>query len=126
MGKALRSNRGIALYMVICMLIVVLALAFVVANLLSSHFRFTHHEIQRIRAYYAAMAGLVLAYDQLTYGVPAWTTAIPTTHQLFCSACEFPDATIPFQVNVLVDIPGTSVDGVGRRVSAAVDYTYTP
>ncbi len=111
--------------MVVCMLIVVVALAFIVANLLSSHFRFTHHEIQRIRAYYAAMAGVVVAYDQLRRDIANWTT--PGTHQLFCSSgCEFPDAAIPFQVSVTVGAPGTSIDGVGRRISSTVDYTYTP
>jgi Tfp pilus assembly protein PilX len=124
MGKIFR-RRGIALYMVVCMLIVVLALAFVVANLLSSHFRFTHHEVQRIRAYYAAMAGLVVSYDQLRRG--DWPTNAGSTHSLFCTGtCEFPDAAIPFTVDITVGAPGTSIDGTGQRIDAAVDYTYTP
>ena len=65
------TKKGIALLMVLGTLLVVVILAFIMLNIILSHSRLTQHQVSRIQAYYAAMAGMNYALEQLRIG--AWT-----------------------------------------------------
>ncbi|MCM8781147.1 MAG: hypothetical protein NC908_04415 [Candidatus Omnitrophica bacterium] len=64
-------RRGIAFYLVLGVLLIVTVFATVIMNLMLSQARLTHHQISRIQAYYAAMAGINYALEMLRIG--QWT-----------------------------------------------------
>ena len=65
------GKRAIVLIMVLATLLVVAILATILLNIILSHSRLTHHQVSRIQAYYAAMAGMNYTLEQLRTG--AWT-----------------------------------------------------
>lgn len=62
------NNKGIALYLVLGTLLVVVLLASIVLNLMLSQSRLGHHQISRIRAYYAGQAALNYVREELRLG----------------------------------------------------------
>jgi len=74
------NKKGIALLTVLVVLLVVVALANGMLNIMLNQSRLTHHNVSRIQAYYAGIAGMKLAYENLrtttwpipTAGNPVW------------------------------------------------------
>lgn len=62
------GKKGIALFMVLATILIVVILSNIVLSIISSQSRLTHHEVNRIRAYYAAQAGLVYTMEKLRNG----------------------------------------------------------
>ena len=130
MARSNRPVQGVALVAVLTVLLVVAILGSIMAMLMSSQGTLTHHQIQRVRASYAAQAGINLAYSKLCQGVWAYNT----NYALNCvsAACtasvsapnRFSDPGIPFEVIINV---GPVVAGGPRpgtaAVSATVNYT---
>jgi len=115
-------KRGIVLFIVLGTLLVVASLATVILSLILSHGRLTYHQTSRIQAYYASMAGMNLARENLWN--ETWTTG---TYHLCKSDCSSPDVNdwdIPYPVTITIGAAGTSIDRVGRRI--AITTTYTP
>ena len=56
------------MYMVLATLMVVVVLANVVLTIIASQSRLTHHQVSRIQAYYASMAGINYATEMLRLG----------------------------------------------------------
>lgn len=77
MVKASTDKAGIALLIVLSTIILVTLLALVMLRPLASHARLTHHQVSRIQAYYAALAGMNYAYDRLRVGDPNWPVPPP-------------------------------------------------
>lgn len=115
------NKRGIVLVIVLGTLLVVVSLATVILSLILSHARLTHHQTSRIQAYYAAQAGMNLARENLRNGT--WTTG---SYTLCKSGCTVNDSDIPYSVAINIGALGTSIDGVGRRITLTTTYTYTP
>lgn len=116
-----RSKKGAMLFIVLATLLVVATLANGIMTFVLSHYRQTHHQVTRIQAYYAAMAGMVLAMDNLRSG--SWTTG---SYQLCKSGCAAPnktDSDIPY--NVTINISAANATNI-RTLTIAVPYTYTP
>ena len=117
---SLRTNiKGIAISLVLGTLLVVVILANVILSIILSQSRLTHHQVSRIQAYYAAQAGMNLAFEQLRTG--NWSTGNYT----LCSSanCSFIDPNITFPVNMSISLP----DANGTRtINVTANYTYTP
>ena len=60
-----------ALVLVLAVLFFVIVVANIVLILFSSQARLSHHQVSRIQAYYAGMAGINYAFEQLRIG--NWT-----------------------------------------------------
>lgn len=133
---SLSSKKGVALFIALSTVLIVVVLANIILNIISSQSRLTHHEVSRVRAYYAAQAGMTYAIDQLTRGV--WP-ANSLTNRYFCiNGCidsapadySLSDTDIPYKVQV--QIYPSSGAGTGNpptgtiRLDARVDYTYVP
>lgn len=119
---SVKSNKnGVIFLIVLCTLLVVVSLAAVVLGLILTHSRITYHQTSRIQAYYAAMAGVNLAMEYLRAGT--WTTG---SYTLCKTGCTVNDSDIPYSVAIEIGAPGTSIDGVGRRITSAATYTYSP
>jgi Tfp pilus assembly protein PilX len=82
------TKKGIALFMVLGTLLVVVILAFIMLNIILSHSRLTQHQVNRIQAYYAAMAGINYALEQLRIG--AWTFNNPNNSCQDPVGCNLP------------------------------------
>ncbi|MDD5596022.1 MAG: hypothetical protein PHY94_07275, partial [Candidatus Omnitrophica bacterium] len=88
------SNRkGVALLLTIGMLLMAVILANVVLTLMLSHSRLTQHQVGRIQAYYAGMAGVNMAIDNLINNPTGWDPAggANTTHTI----CNTTNAACP-------------------------------
>jgi Tfp pilus assembly protein PilX len=71
MLNQLNSKRGFALFVVLGTLILGVVLGNVIMSLILNHARLTQHQTGRIQAYYAALAGVNVAIENLRTGV--WT-----------------------------------------------------
>jgi Tfp pilus assembly protein PilX len=77
------DRKGIALFMVLATILVVVILCNIVLSIISSQSRLTHHEVSRIRAYYAAQAGLVYTMEKLRNG--SWPSS-GASDRYYCMA----------------------------------------
>jgi Tfp pilus assembly protein PilX len=133
------NKKGVALYFVLAILLVVVILANIVLNFVSSQQRLTTHQVKRVQAYYAAQAGVNYALEQLrlnnaTYATNAGGTfricgsaykAINGTTTAICNgAGNITETSFPPSINY-IDIYIGPLDLVNnnRTVNATVNYT---
>lgn len=116
MFRLCQNKKGVVLYMVLATLLIVVILANVVLGIILSQSRFTHHQVSRIQAYYASLAGMNLAREQLRTG--AWGTG---SYTLCKSGCTVNDSDIPYTVNINISNP--DAQGI-RTITLATNYTY--
>lgn len=117
----------------IMVILVVILLATVILRIISSQARLTHHQLSRIKAYYAAKAGMNLALDNLRTGT--WTQHA-TARNYYCindhvdasvsCLATIADTKIPY--NVQIAVYPKSQPGIDNtvKIETKVDYTYTP
>jgi len=91
MHRSKSNEKGLAIFMVLGILLVVTVLANVVLTIISSQARFTHHQVSRIKAFYATQAGVNYALEKLRRG--EWTYS-PVNSCPKNSPCEIPDADL--------------------------------
>ncbi|MDI6606000.1 MAG: hypothetical protein QME65_02510 [Candidatus Omnitrophota bacterium] len=127
------NNKGVALLLVFATIVVVVILANVALRLILNQFRLTHHQVSRIRAYYASLAGMNLALEKIRLG--EWV--IPTARTMYgcINNCIDPFATgarryplvrdpdIPYNVQVAVYPRGRGINGT-TKLKIKTDYTY--
>ena len=119
------DKRGIALFMVFGTILVVVILANVILNIMLSHSRLSHHQVGRIQAYYAAMAGTNYALEMLRTGT--WTP--PAVKSMCRAGCDVNDPNLPpYTVTITIGATGSAagtspaIPGTAP-VSATVAYT---
>jgi Tfp pilus assembly protein PilX len=146
------SRKGVALFMVLATILIVVVLANVVLTIISNHSRLTRHEVGRIQAYYAAQAGLVYTMEQIRNGTWPFSGAAERYYcfedsggTAQCVDAVIPDDTIDYdqavtrssaykiQIEVCRDsggpascLPPPTTPSGTRRLNAKVDYTYIP
>ncbi|MFA5411320.1 MAG: hypothetical protein WC321_05630 [Candidatus Omnitrophota bacterium] len=69
------NKKGIALFIVLGTLLLIIVLANIILVIMLSHSRLTQHQVSRIQAQYASMAGLNYALEMLRLNNAPWTTA---------------------------------------------------
>lgn len=128
-----RNKKGVILLIVLGTIMVVFVLAAVIIKTVSSQSRLTHHQISRLRAYYASKAGMNLVFYKLRTG--AWTQDNTVT-KYYCIngkvdaavACleTIADSKIPYNVQIAI-LPKSNpgINGT-TRIDIKSDYTYTP
>lgn len=121
------NKRGVVLFIVLATLMIVIVLANVILNIMSSQSRLTHHQVSRIQSYYAAQAGMNLALERLRTG--NWIEGSYCLGPTQASCSGFPaantvvDSDIPYPVNITITAP----DANGKRtLNITATYTYTP
>lgn len=132
--KSNRLAKGVALFMVLGTIIIVITLASIILTIVSSQSRFTHHQVSRIQAYYAALAGVNYAIEKLRLGNDScWSTTTTVSYQrTICRSgctgvCNVNEQDFPLsvsQVDITVGPPGSGISGT-RQISAMATYTYT-
>jgi Tfp pilus assembly protein PilX len=132
MIKSCSNSRGVALFIVLAALAIVVILADVVLNIMLSQNRLTHHQVSRIRAYYAAQAGMVYTLEMLKSGI--WAPDSSNTKYACHRSCidsvvasyTIPtDADIPYNIQVTIYPRGTGGISGTTRVNVKTDYTYS-
>lgn len=104
------KNRGVALFVVLGTIFVVVILANIALNMMISQSRFTYHKVGRIQAYYAAWAAINYANEMLRLDIAGggWNAgSCPPA-----APCAMPaDATFPAAVlqpiNIILAASGT-------------------
>lgn len=128
-----RKRQGIALFIVLGIIMLVVVLAAVILRVTATQSRLTHHQIERIRAYYADKAGMNLAFYNLNKG--NWTPpasgvkcyCINGIVDSTCAACTetVTDATIPYNVQIAVYPQDSGLNNT-IKLEVKTSYTYTP
>ena len=126
-SKQKQDKKGIVLLIVIGTVFIVIFLANVVLSIITSQSRLTHHQVSRIQAYYASMAGINYALEQLRIGNWIAGTDCPSP------GCQVPfDLTNDFRppsinsVSVIIRASGSAgCSGNSACVSATANYAYT-
>jgi Tfp pilus assembly protein PilX len=125
----LYHKKGVVLLIVLGTLLVVASLATVILSLILSHARLTHHQTSRIQAYYAAMAGVNYALEQLRTG--SCTAGSPCTMPPFASDDFKPASIVGNSISITIISAGSAgclsppAPAGGACVSATANYTYT-
>lgn len=128
------DKKGVALFMVLATILIVVVLANVVLNIAASQSRLTHHEVSRIQAYYAAQAGMVYALEKLRNGT--WNSGSCPVNTCYVTDSGF----APYIVNNRVEVvfcPAAStcktvfcspppLSGINFCVQSFAEYTYSP
>jgi len=112
--------------MVLVSFLVAVSLAGVILNLVLSQFRISHHQVSRIQAYYACLAGLNLAYENLRTGTWMYNTTYyinTTTPPCVPAANRICDTDIPFPVTITIGQQG--IGGIGNTTPIRATTTYT-
>jgi len=130
--KSSRLAKGVALFIVLGSIVIVISLASVILTIVSSQSRFTHHQVSRIQAFYAAQAAVNYAMDKLRIGSPSgWSVGVNC--QPSSAGCDLPTdsdfpASIIQPVKIFISPAGSSgcnSPGSTACVSAMATYTYT-
>ena len=66
MTKLRISQKGVILFMVLVSVLMTVILAGIILNIITSNARFSQHQVSRVQAYYAAMAGVNYAIEKLS------------------------------------------------------------
>jgi len=119
------NNKGIALYLVLAVLLIVIIFANIVLSVISSQSRLTHHKVRRIQAYYAAQGGINAALEGLKANDTAWVPdpdTLPRTVTICRSGCNFTDHDLPAAINSISIRIGPINAALGMPVNATVNY----
>jgi Tfp pilus assembly protein PilX len=111
MLKLKSAKRGVALFIVLGTILIVVILANVVLSIILSHSRLTHHQISRIRAHYAGLAGMNYALEQLRTGTWTWPNDYCIGNITAGHCVGFPpanfvnDQNMPYEVRINIQPP---------------------
>ncbi len=113
------KERGVALFVVLATIFVVVLLANICLNIMVSQSRLTHHKVNRIQAYYAGWAVINYAQEELRRG--KWTA--PSVHFL-PTDLSFPASVIQ-PIRIVLSTPGVNCAApIGCScVSVQIQYT---
>lgn len=118
------AKEGTALIFLMATIIMVFVLSGVMASLVLNQTRFSHHEISRVKAYYAALAAMNLARDNLRTGT--WTgggSEYTLCNESWCDAYDY-DIPCPVIITINDDPDPGHPNAYILRIE--VDYTFDP
>ncbi len=125
-------QRGIILFIVMSIIIVVIVLATVVLRITLNQSRLTHHQVSRIKAYYADKAGMNLAFYKLRVGT--WSQhATGINYYCINGKVDAPvtcldtitDTAIPYNVQIAVHPQNDPGINNTAKIDVKCDYSYT-
>ena len=142
MKRLENKEKGAALMFVLGTVLVLTVLANLALSLFLNQSRLTHHQVRRIQAYYASLAGVNYGFEMLRRGLAngGWAPpgAVPTrwcifsTNTLECAAVpaanriqdvNFPPSIRSILITVTSCITGTAGCPTGITITAQTNYT---
>lgn len=132
MVELIIKKKATVLFLVLTTIFVVVLLATVALNIMFSLSRFTHHRASRIQAYYATLAGMNYAWENLRTG--NWTfspaNSCPSPSGCVISDTDFPHVVVNREVRIILLTSGsancTSPPSSTNCIRVTTNYTYTP
>jgi Tfp pilus assembly protein PilX len=128
MLKSKSARRGVALFIVLGTILVVVILANVVLSIILSHSRLTHHQIGRIRAHYAGLAGMNYALEQLRTGTwsPPNNYCIGNSTAGHCGGSpDVNDPDMPYEVRINITASGSGGPNFPNVAPLDISVNYT-
>lgn len=109
-----KDKRGVILIVVMGTIAVIVVLANVVLRIMTSQASLTQHQVSRIQAYYASMAGVNYALEKLRLG--QWSAGLYS----ICNSggCDVSDPEFPS--------PTSNVTRIDIRITSRGNPTYCP
>jgi Tfp pilus assembly protein PilX len=92
-----KKTNGMALFLVIGTLIIVVILVRVILSLIVSQQRIGRHNVARVQAYYAARAGMEYAFEKLRTGAWYYNTSADNSC-LNSTPCVIPESEFPSSI----------------------------
>mgnify|MGYP001608167276 CR=1 FL=1 len=135
MTKLRIRQKGVIMYLVLVSVLMTIVLAGIILNIITSNARFSHHQVSRVQAYYAAMAGVNYAVERLRSGSEAscWPATgiisrkICRTGGTCISVCDPIDDTLPPSISQIdISVSDWAGSPSKRTITATATYTYTP
>lgn len=132
MGMSLFNKKGIALFIVLITMILIVILSGIILRIVLSQGAYTKHQQSRIQAQYAAFAGMNYAFEKIRVGNdPNWPASGDYTHKICRSGCKAPgdinDPDLPYNVhsvNIHVFDANTGLEGTKtRKIQITVKYS---
>jgi len=126
------NNKGVVLIIVLGTLLVVTIIGNIILSTIVSQSRLTHHQVSRIKAYYASQAGMNYAIEMLRLG--NWTSSNDPSSapKYYCingnvdsavSCLEtITDTDIGYNVQIAIYPKGTGLNGTSR-IEVKTNYT---
>jgi len=124
------NNKGVVMVMVLGTILVVVILANVILTIILNQTRLTRHQIDRIRAYYAATAAMNYTIEMLRAGT--WPLPVGANVYACLNGCvdlvtpahTIPaDTDIPYSVQVTIHPSGSGPQGTAQ-LDIKTEYTY--
>ena len=133
------NKKGVVLFIVLAVVLVVVILSGVILGIISSQSRLTHHQVSRIKAYYAGKGIMNYANEQLRTGIwqadPAVSGALDRYACLngcldgrtaYAAGYAISDTDIPFKVLVTIHPKNAALSSTVTQLDIKTQYTYTP
>jgi len=134
-----KGNKGVVLFIVLMTLFIVVILANIMLQIMSSQSRLTHHQLSRMQAYYAGFGAGNYAYDKIRRGewpMPAaGTSYIRRICRTTGAGCNVIEPSLPVSIqSVTITVSSRGVNSCNPPASPTpaycitsfTDYTYTP
>ena len=130
----MRDSKGVVLFIVLGLILIVVVLAAVILSIISSQSRLTHHQVSRIKAYYAGKGMMNYASDMLRKGtwVPNASggankyachrncidSGVSSTYTILPI-----DDDIPYNIQITIHPNGSGLGNVTTQIDIKTDYT---
>lgn len=102
MFRAIYKKKGIALFLALAVVMIIVILSGIILRIMLSHSRLTQHQVGRSQAYYAAYAGMNLALENLRTGVWQYVDGVsnscPNGTPCVVSTTDFPPSVTDIEV----------------------------
>lgn len=129
MLKLARNKKGAALLLVLATILIVTILANVALNFVLNQSRLSTHQVHRIQAYYAAIAGMNLTIEMLRTNT--WSADPGVTKYACINGCvdsvtpnySVADTDIPFNVQITI---GPREAALNRTTALTITTDFTP
>jgi len=109
-------KKGIVLVIVMGIVVIIAFLCLATAYLLSQQARIAEHKIRRMRAYYAAMAGVVYAFDKARNGaLPVGSSSVKVGNGIY----GYPPGGFTVNINRTSNAGPENTD----EIDVSVDYS---
>ncbi|MFY9402235.1 MAG: hypothetical protein WAQ07_02350 [Candidatus Omnitrophota bacterium] len=131
-----RNSKGSLLIIVLATVLIVFIFSLLILSIISSQSRLTHHQVSRIKAYYAGRGMMNYALERLRSG--AWSLPPTGSRYYAChralgspKACVdsvtprytiTTDSSIPYNIQIAIYHNGTGPGGVGSKLEIKTEY----
>jgi hypothetical protein len=118
-----RARSGMALYLVLCVLVIMVLVAGMFLNFVLSHGTLTQHQVSRTQAYFAARMGMNYAIEMLRQNDTNWPPNGTYSRTICKSGCDKNEADFPSSIkNITINVGDVNATTNIRPLNISVNY----